>query len=70
MQSERARLSISRIVIPTHTIRILVRGAELVIGFHVIDSRNSEVGTMSEDGILSESEDMAKKLDDRVFDRN
>lgn len=55
-------------MILSHTIRILVRGAEIFLDFHVIDSWNKEAGTMSEDGILSEyeSEGRAKKLGDRV----
>jgi hypothetical protein len=38
------------------TIRILIRSGEIVPDFHVIDSWNDEVGTMSEDGILDEYE--------------
>lgn len=49
-------MSFSRIVIQSHTIRIPVRGAEIVLDFHVIDSWYNEVGTISEDGILSEYE--------------
>jgi hypothetical protein len=47
----------------------VLKGSKIVLDFHVIDSWNDEVGTKSEDGILSEygtPKTWPKELGDRV----